>query len=144
MVGSSDPDEETDVQVLGLDATWTRNFDAVRRLKFQNELYAQFRDTALSPGAKKDPFGFYSLLDFRLSRRWGFGGRYDWVELADNEFGNPDDRDQAYTGYLTFFQSEFARIRAQYQHVEFASGEDDDRFFLQFTYVMGVDKHSIQ
>ena len=144
LVGSSDAAKDADVHALGVEATWTRNLDAVRRIKFQNELYAQFRDTALTPAATKDPYGFYSLLDFRLSRRWGVGGRYDWVEIADNAVGNPDDRDQAYTAYLTFFQSEFARIRAQYQHVDFASGDDDERFFLQFTYVMGVDKHPIQ
>lgn len=144
LAGASGPTATTDVQAVGADLTFTHHFDAIRRLKFQNEWIGQFRRDPLTAAADREPWGVYSLLDYRLSNRWGIGGRYDWVELADNDVANPDDRDQAYSAYLTFFQSEFARIRAQYQHVDFATGGDDERFFLQFTYVMGVDKHPIQ
>ena len=90
------------------------------------------------------PVGLYTLADIRLTRRCGFGGRFDYVEVGNHPASNPRFMDRAYTGYLTFFQSEFARLRLQYQHARLADGDNDDRFFLQWTYVMGVDKHPIQ
>jgi hypothetical protein len=45
---------------------------------------------------------------------------------------------------ITFYQSEFARWRLQYQRADLADGTDDNRFFLQGTFAIGVHKHMIQ
>lgn len=142
MLGSSGGEDRRDVQAFGADLTLRHHFTSVRALKWQSEIYAQKRDDVIS--TNDDPFGFYSLLDFRVSSRWGFGARYDWVELVDADPLAPDDKDRAYSAYITFFQSEFARLRLQYQHAELASGERDNRFFLQGTFAVGVHKHRLQ
>jgi len=90
------------------------------------------------------PWGCYSLLDYRLSPRFGVGGRFDYVEPVFNLSTNPRDADRALSAYLTFYQSEFARLRLQYQHVDFTDGNDDDRVLLQGTYAVGVHKHQLK
>ena len=151
LLGSEDGRGNNDVSALGVDLTAIHHFSPTRRVKFQSELYKLYRDKSpdrseglFGEAPEDDPFGFYTLVDMRLTRRWGFGGRFDYVELVNNPVSNPRFMDRAYTGYLTFFQSEFARLRLQYQHARLADGDNDDRFFLQWTYVMGVDKHPIQ
>jgi hypothetical protein len=91
---------------------------------------------------RDNPVGWYALLDYRFAQRWGIGGRYDYVQpvnIEDSEHSNI----QALSGYLTFFQSEFARFRAQYQFVRDEFGEDDNRVFLQGTFAIGAHKHAI-
>lgn len=93
---------------------------------------------------KKHPFGFYSLLDYRLSERFSLGLRYDWFEPVniDEHFQRIDE--SAISTYLTLHQSEFARWRAQYQRVDLLEGGSDNRFMLQATAAIGVHKHKIQ
>lgn len=139
--GSSGEDDRDDVQAFGADLTFRHLFASTRTLKWQSELYAQDRDdTAINTS----PLGFYSLLDYRLSSRWGFGGRYDWVELVNPDPLGSDDKDKAYSAYVTFFQSEFARLRFQYQFVDLADGDRDNRLFFQGTFAVGVHKHRLQ
>ena len=76
---------------------------------------------------------------------FGVGGRFDYVEPIDLD---PAVRirhgDVAYSGYLTFYQSEFARWRLQWRHTDFARGGDDNTIFLQGTVAIGVHKHQLQ
>jgi len=141
LLGSSDEDNREDVQALGVDLSLRRNFASSRALKWQSELYAQDRDDA---AINKSPWGYYSLVDYRFASRWGLGGRYDWVELVNPDPADSDDKDKAYSAFVTFYQSEFARLRVQYQHADLATGERDNRFFFQGTFAVGVHKHKIQ
>lgn len=93
---------------------------------------------------KDNPFGFYTLADYRLSPSWGLGFRYDYLEPLGLDHDATRSYDSAYTGYLSFYQSEFARWRVQYQHYDPALGEADNRFFLQGTFAIGVHKHQLQ
>ncbi len=140
LLGSSDEDTY-DVQALGADLTLGHFFTPVRKLKWQSEVYAQFRGDSAT---NDTPIGFYSLLDFRATKRWGFGARYDWVQLVNADEDTGDDFEQAYSVYATFFQSEFARIRLQYQLADLGDRGTDNRFFLQSTFVVGADKHKLQ
>jgi len=135
LIGSSDEDTY-DVNALGADLTLTHYFTPVRRMKWQSEMYAQWRNDS---AANDTPIGFYSLLDMRLTERWGVGGRYDWVQLVDE-----DATEQAYSLYGTFFQSEFARWRLQYQLADLADAGYENRLFLQATFAVGAHKHRIQ
>jgi len=94
-------------------------------------------------GFDRSPLGYYVLADYRLSERFGLGARYDYVQPTNGSEG-PRNADTGYTSYLTFYQSEFARWRAQYQHLDFADGGNDNRYFLQGTFAIGVHKHAIQ
>ena len=44
--------------------------------------------------------------------------------------------------YLTWWESEFVRIRAEYRHVaDQTTDHSDDRFILQLTWAAGPHKH---
>jgi hypothetical protein len=135
LIGSSDEDTY-DVKAGGADLTLVHYFTPVRKLKWQSEVYAQWRGDS---AANDTPLGFYSLVDMRLSQRWGVGARYDWVELVDQ-----DATEQAYSVYGTFYQSEFARWRLQYQLADLAESGFENRLFLQGTFVVGSHIHKLQ
>ncbi|MBI2871453.1 MAG: hypothetical protein HYY14_07090 [Candidatus Omnitrophica bacterium] len=143
LTGSKDADEHFEVNAVGFDATLVHYFTPQNKLKLQSELYLQNRDET-DAGLDDNPWGLYALADYRLSPRFGIGGRFDFVEPVDNAVENPRDEDVAWNGYLTFYQSEFARWRAQYQHLEEADGGNDDKVFLQGTVAIGVHKHQLQ
>ncbi len=134
--GSSGEEERGDVQAYAIDLTAQHHFDSIRRLKWQTEFFLQDRDDVV---VNDDAFGYYSLLDYRLNQRFGVGARYDNVERVAFQ-----GEDEALSGYITFFQSEYARLRAQYQRIEFAEGGEDNRLMLQGTFTIGVHKHAIK
>ena len=148
LLGSNQADSEFKVNVFGVDATYSYFVTPTNKLKLMAEAYFQKRSESgedFDPGNSDDhPWGTYALADYRLSERWGIGSRYDYVELINSPTENVRDRESAVTGYLTFFQSEFARLRAQYQHALLADGNDDERFFLQGTFAIGTHKHPLQ
>lgn len=141
LAGSAGAESRIDRQALGVDGTLIHHFTPTNRLKWQTEAYFQFRDD--TTGLPNKPLGFYSLLDYRLCPRWGVGGRFDYVEPVDDSTAVRDG-DVGLSGHLTFYQSEFARWRMQYQHVEEVEGGNDDRFLLQGTVAIGVHKHQLQ
>ncbi|MDP2955702.1 MAG: hypothetical protein Q8N53_04720 [Longimicrobiales bacterium] len=80
--------------------------------------------------------GFWSMAEAKLSQSWLAGGRFDWTE-------NPEDtRETAWLAgpTLTWWQSEFVRIRAEYDLLGRA-GVRDGRLLLQVTFSMGPHKH---
>jgi len=152
LVGSKDADSSVEVNALGLDATLVHYVTPTNKLKWQNELYLQDRDEAFSVAEDEtrtnfheNPWGLYSLVDYRLTPRWGLGGRFDYVEPADMDPALlVRHADTAWSGYLTFYQSEFARWRLQVRHTNFAAGGDDHTIFAQGTVAIGVHKHQLQ
>lgn len=153
LLGSSDEDAKYEVNALGLDATLIHYFDPTHRLKLLAEFYFQDRNEPFISGEDEeilpssfedDPWGMYALMDYRLSPRFSVGGRWDYVIPTDIDPFSLDEADMGISGYLTFHQSEFVRWRLQYQHVEAAEGTDDERVFVQGTFVFGVHKHQLQ
>jgi hypothetical protein len=158
LTGSRDDDSDLEVQTLGLDATLIHYVTPTNKLKWQTEAYLQDRDESFTAEVDGDtgeetsrtefdnnPWGWYTLLDYRLSPRFGVGGRFDYVEPVDLD---PSVRarhaDTAWSGYLTLYQSEFARWRLQYRHTDFAAGGDDNAIFAQAIFIIGVDRHPLQ
>lgn len=166
LLGSSDEDSSYEVNALGLDATLIHYVTPTKRLKIQAELYYQDRDEPFSGSEDEEeeseemapdggeafmedsfqdhPWGMYTVVDYRLTPRFSIGGRWDYVIPTDTNPLDPEDADWAASGYLTFHQTEFTRWRLQYQHVEFMDGKDDDRVFVQGTFIFGVHKHQLQ
>ena len=134
------------VHLLGLDATWIQNLSEGRKLKFQNELLVQDRGGAssLQTNVNANPWGFYSLLDYRFSPKFSAGIRFDYLEplAVVDQHG----RTTAISPYLTFWQSEFANFRIQYTHSDPASAdaEPDDAVFLQANFLIGSHNHPVQ
>ncbi len=61
-----------------------------------------------------DSHGLYSSLEYQFTRRWSVFGRYDYSQFPDDN----DSHENAYTGGLTFAQSEFAFWRLQLTHTD--------------------------
>ncbi len=155
-LGSRDEDASFEVNVLGFDATLIHQLNANQTLKFQGEVFNVDRsesfldltDDVTGDITQQDTdgsvWGGYGLADLRLSSQWATGFRFDYVEPVDNPLGSMEKAETGYTGYLTFYQSEFARWRVQFSHVDLVDGNDDNRVFLQGTFAIGEHRHKIQ
>lgn len=150
LAGSKDNDATWEVNALGVDATYLHYVTPINKLKLQGELYVQNREEAFGLNADGDqvvafdrhPWGAYLLADYRFAPRWSFGGRADHVRSVDTIASR--HADQALSAWLTFYQSEFARWRLQYRHMDRASEKSEEAVFLQGTFALGTHKHQIQ
>jgi hypothetical protein len=151
LLGSADEDSAYEVNAFGVDLTFRYRPHVRQKITWQSEALFQRRSAATFQSemgdefsARQHPWGVYSLLEYRFAEQWAIGARYDWVEPINNDEFHNRDAEIAWTSYLTFFQSEFARWRIQYQHLEEVDRAPDDRFFLQGTFAIGTHKHQIQ
>ena len=95
----------------------------------------------------------YAYLSAKLSRRWTIGLRYDDTELPWDRFELYDGMEfreglgeRAISPFITFWQSEYVRMRLQYQNVSrdfaFYRGDtSDERLTWQVTFAAGPHKH---
>lgn len=148
-LGSNDKDVSFKSNVLGLDATLRHVLNPNQEIKLQGETFYLNRKEPIDDlDGTTDPsgnfWGGYGLLDFRLSPLWGTGFRFDCVQPVDRLLADPNKAEIGYTGYLTFYQSEFARWRLQLSHIDRTTGETDNRVFLQGTFAIGEHKHKLQ
>lgn len=132
---------EYGVKVYGADATFNWLLSEGRALKFQNELYFQNRGELVH--ANHNPWGFYSLIDYRLSKRFSIGARFDYVEPLD--IADEHGRTTGISPYITFWQSEFANMRLQYTHLDPAGAEgiSDDAVYLEINFMIGAHRHPV-
>lgn len=130
------------VHIFGGDATFDWFMQDGRKLKWQNEIY--FQDRSKEVVVNHDPWGFYSLLDYRFSPKFSAGIRLDYVEPLDVIADH--GRTIGVSPYITFWQSEFAYFRLQYQHLEPASADakSDDALYLQANFLIGAHTHPVQ
>ncbi len=130
------------VKVFGADAAFDWFLPEGRKLKWQNEVYFQNRGNGVH--VNDNPWGFYSLLDFRLSPRFSMGVRFDYLEPLD--VLKDHRRSTGVSPYFTFWQSEFADFKIQYSRFEPASGDEktDNLIFLQADFLIGAHKHPVQ
>jgi hypothetical protein len=104
-----------------------------RGLEVRAEAFFEQRET---PAERIDTFSFFAFGDFKFSRRWTSGIRFDYVQDAFDK----NERSYAIAPFLTFWQSEFVRLRLQYngRHHE----EDwDHGVVFQSTWALGPHKH---
>lgn len=152
-------DEESDgtttIASLDINYVWEPTARArYRGFEFRGEyFYSKFED-ATTPGAKETfrTNSFYAYLIWKLNRSWRIGLRYDDAELPSPRSETASGlfreglRERAFTPFLTFWQSEFVRLRLQYQHADRdftgPQGSDgDDLVWLQVTWAAGPHKH---
>jgi len=92
---------------------------------------------AVSGLPEPDPaFGAWSLVEVKLSRQWIAGGRYEWVE-------NPRDPTESAwlaSPALTYWQSEYVRLRAEYDILR-NPGNTTGQFTFRITFAMGPHRH---
>jgi hypothetical protein len=81
-------------------------------------------------------FGGFLSGEYKLGQRWFVGGRYEYVEAP---FA-PDESTWLAGPTVTWWQSEYVRIRAEYEFVDRPHGRFG-QFVLQTTFAMGPHKH---
>ncbi len=131
--------EGGDSQVFGTDFTY--QWRPPRRAKYREvtwrtELLVSRRDDGL--GIRRDAWGAYTYLEGLLARNLYAGVRLDRVEV-------PLEPERVLWGlspYVTFWQSEFVRLRAEYSLLrDDLTDEEANRFSLQLTWAAGPHKH---
>jgi len=85
---------------------------------------------------RRNAWGLYSYLEARLTRRFYPGFLFDYAQALDP--GVSDTK--AYSPYLTFWPSEFQRLRLQYTYLD-SPGAHENQFFLQWTAILGSHAH---
>jgi len=88
---------------------------------------------------RRNAFGMYSYLEARMSRVIYPGFLFEYVDDLDKLLRAT----KGYSPYLTLWASEFQRFRLQYTHLD-QSPRDDDKFFLQWTVILGSHVHSFR
>ncbi|MEE8349472.1 MAG: hypothetical protein V3R94_07870 [Acidobacteriota bacterium] len=123
--------------VIGADLSyrWEPLRKPYRSLELRSEFFYNQREDW--PGG--NPFGMYAYGEYRLTRRWYTGLRYQ----SSDSLENTDQTQWALSPYLTFWQSEWVRLRTQWDFLVFNSNQDQNehRFFVQFTWSVGPHKH---
>jgi hypothetical protein len=130
-----------DSQVLGADFTWhwqPPSRAKYREVTWRTELLRSDRDD--QNGINHQAWGGYSYVESLLGQNLYAGVRYDRVE-------NPFDPERVTTGVfpnLTWWQSEYVRLRGEYGFVkDDLTGDKENRFSLQVTWAAGPHKHEI-
>lgn len=106
---------------------------------------------AVAPPRTLDDVGLYTQLLWGFARPWVAGARFDRAFGEDERFESPDgvydsrgdalrSSRQRYSGVLSYYPSEFSKLRLQYSYdrAEFLSGADAHSAFLQFEILFGA------
>lgn len=92
----------------------------------------------LAGGEVQHGFGGYVFAQVQPFQRWFFGLRYDYSNYLE---GQEDRKQHAIGGWVSFYTTEFLRLRVGYEHRERATtngGEPDlDTLYFQVTFVFG-------
>ncbi|HVG07402.1 MAG TPA: hypothetical protein VNM67_06835 [Thermoanaerobaculia bacterium] len=130
-----------DSQILGTDFTfhWQPPSQAkYKEITWRTEVLRSDRDDA--EGIGHQAWGGYSYIESLLGQNLYAGVRYDRVE-------DPLDPEHVTWGVfpnLTWWQSEYVRLRGEYGFVkDDLTGGDENRFSLQLTWAAGPHKHEI-
>ena len=132
--GHNDVGSAFRTQLFGVDATY--RWKPLRRAIYHNflmrsELVWSRRDQI---GSIQRALGFYTAADYRLTRRWTLGGRYD-------RSGRATDATQTESGFspvITYWPSEFSQLRTQYRFTTYPDGRHGNDLLFQLLFVLGA------
>jgi hypothetical protein len=146
LFGRTSDDADSRAYLLGLDATYLWRDPSrpdFRSLLLQGEVFWGSNDWELEGGGvdRNRSLGFYALGQYQFAQNWYAGLRYDYTEFPNLEFHDGDDSEWALTSSLSWYFTEFLRLRLEYQHRSFERFGDDgdqDNLMLQLTFVLGA------
>ncbi|MFT6213257.1 MAG: hypothetical protein ACJARD_001392 [Alphaproteobacteria bacterium] len=108
-----------------------------------------YEDTAASTGAvnfDKSSSGWYAQAVYKFDQQWRIGTRYSQLNAADVPTGligstldSQGHNPQTYALMMDWTNSEFSRVRMQYNHEELSQGQKDDQLMVQ--YIMSIGAH---
>jgi len=164
-VPGTDPVEQHErltTGVYGIDVTllWepTSNM-RYRNFQWRSEAYFMDKEILVPDGSGQDtikPWGFYSLMQTKLTRTMELGARFDYyapevrdyatasgdLSLAPLVQGTTDAYRQGISGWLTWWQSPFVKFRAGYAHeTGDGTGPSIDSVAVQMVFAAGPHKH---
>ena len=115
------------------------------------------RVNVLGAPVRQGAWGGYAYAEYRLSKQWRPGVRFDYYQLQSepllvtnpgtglfgstrNATGSRTDN-RTWSPYLTWYPSEFQRLRLQYNRADRGNANDANEFFLQWTVFLGSHSH---
>ncbi|GAB4342888.1 MAG: hypothetical protein Kow0037_30600 [Calditrichia bacterium] len=128
-------------RLAGADLTY--RWEPVNRSKYRSLLWRSeffYAQKELPENAEIKAAGFYSYLEYRFARRWQAGVRYDYIQpFTENNSG---EYLYQVVPYLTWWQSEWVRLRLQFNHLNGSwQSEANNTLRLQITWAIGPHKH---
>ena len=146
---------ESDLYVTDLRYVWAPTGNARNKeVIFQTEYFwrsedGTYQDTENSTGIvdfDDSSDGLYVQGIYKFAPRWRAGARYSRLFPADVPTGlvdsNLDSKNfdpRAYAGMIDWTNSEFSRVRLQYNHEKLKDGQTDKQFMMQ--YVISIGAH---
>jgi hypothetical protein len=128
-----------DSEVWGTDMTfhWQPPSRAkYREFTWRTEVLLSEREDEF--GLSHQALGGYTYFEGLVARNLYVGTRFDWTE----DPLDPLAEKMAIVPYLTWWQSEWVRLRSEYQYIkDELTGETENRFALQLTWAAGPHKH---
>ncbi len=140
-----------DAELYGVDFMLLHQLGSYSNIKWQNELLYRKLDgnshsaTKSTPVVKKQA-GIYSQLTYKHDASWAMGVRYDGI-IKNSVYKNASKSAQPsglnrYSAMVEYSVSEFAKIRAQFNH-DRSMFDDDKRvdvnsFILQANFTIGA------
>jgi len=146
LFGHTSDDTDSRAYLLGLDATYLWRDPSrpdLRSLLLQGELFWGTNDWEPEGGGidRNRSLGFYGFGQYQFAQNWFAGLRYDYTEFPNLEFHDSDDSEWALSSWISWYLSEFLRLRLEYQHRSFdrfGGGGDQDNLMLQLTFALGA------
>ena len=138
-VYGTNPDADLRTTLGGLDLrlTWRPPDRArYREWNLRGELMALSKERG---GSGDTRWGWYVGTNYKLGQRWIVGLRYDDVEAPGPE--DPADAVRQFVPSLTFWQSEWVKLHAEWRLRRAEAAGDDDVIALQAVWSIGPHKH---
>ena len=143
---------DTDLYLADLRYTWAPTGNARNQeLILQGEFFRRDEDGSYDVGAGPVAFdeavnGGYFQAVYKFRPQWRIGGRYSRLQAPDVPAGllntdlDGDGHDpEAYALMLDWTNSEFSRVRLQYNREELSQDVEDNQIILQ--YIMSLGAH---
>ncbi|MDH7501757.1 MAG: TonB-dependent receptor [Verrucomicrobiota bacterium] len=155
--GPNNSGPDTDTQIFGMDFLWKwkspRHHRGFPFVAWQTEVMARrFEAGAFALDENGDglldvdlpretlwDYGLYSQLTWGFQERWVAGLRGDWVSGERGAFYPDPDRDTRWriSPNLTWFPTEFSKLRLQYNYDDRENIGVDHSVWLQFEFMLG-------
>jgi hypothetical protein len=148
--GPNDTGPHTRTQIYGVDAYWKWKPVTAQHgfpfVSWQTEALYQIYDAGEDLGAGLPAetlrdWGFYSQVLWGFKPRWVGGVRGEYVSGNDGAFDSQDAFRNERTRIapnLTFYPSEFSKVRLQYNYDHGAIFGDEHSIWLQFEFLLGA------
>jgi len=140
-------DEGFHTVIHAIDFTLTyRRPNSYRKLRWQSELFI----TRTKENFSAEPYGFYSMLRFTISKYWEAGLRYDvseyFYEGGEGDSGKFCTREKEYGGlaFLSYYFTHSMYLRFEFRHFVNFQDVKENQLIAQLVWGLGPHAHRIE